>query len=44
MFLLQKHKTTSVIVIVLMLLGSLLAGGCARPEKEQLESVTLLLD
>ncbi len=44
MVLRQKNKTASVIVIVLMLLGGFLAGGCAEPETEQLESVTLLLD
>lgn len=44
MFLLQKDKKISVIVIVLMLLGGILAGGCAGPETEPLESVTLLLD
>ena len=44
MFLMQKNKIILVITMVLLLLGSLQAGGCAGPETEQLESVTLLLD
>ena len=44
MFFLQKNKVVTSITLVLLLVGGLLAGGCAGPETEQLESVTLLLD
>ena len=44
MFFLQKNKAVTSITLVLLLVGGLLAGGCAGPEAEQLASVTLLLD